>query len=465
MRKPGSLFAVVGLAAALFGTPVSAQSPGASPAPSSSPSAGVPFCSDVPKIDIPADRFRDTPVYIGNELPTDALRRWARQYPGYQDIWIDRDHLGWVVLAFSKDADARQADLEREFPGVGAIAIKVAWTRKDLDSLQQRGSVMSGLVAFVATDIVKGVVILGIGVLDADKVAEIRREFAGRRVCIDAIDPATVPAPGPQPQAGVGWRLLGEEKVGEPYRTGIAADRPSFETLWQQAGMSGRPPVVDFQQEVAIWFGAVYGSSCPGIRLDDVVVDAEAALVHALIVQAEPQVFCTADANGHAYVVALDRDRLPAPPVRLQLQAEDPPMGATEEITLVAADLRVPGSVPVPNEVKTIEPPQDQGLVRSGGIIETGFPDQVLVDARCGVEWLGRLNGVWWRTEVPAGRAAFVPAAWQPAVDADGMLEVTVLLRTADDPAVTDGQPRAEVTANGETVIYHATTEPPPACP
>jgi hypothetical protein len=97
--------------------------------------------------------------------------------------------------------------------------------------------------------------------------------------------------------------------------------------------------------------------------------------------------------------------------------------------------------------------------------METGFPVQFLADARCGMEWLGRLNHVWWRTEVPEGETAFLPAEWQPAVDADGMLPVTVLLRTADDPAVTDGQPRAEVAANGETVIYNATTEAPPACP
>ena len=469
MRRRRTLSGVVILLAALTAGPVAAESAGASPGPSASPSAGpsatgVPMCSDVPEIDLSAAPFRDTPIYIGNEQPTDALRRWARQQPGFQDIWIDRDHLGWVVLAFDKDAEARQADLEREFPGVGAVAIGVDWTTTELDGLQQRASVMGDLVVGSATDIKRGVVILMIGVLDADKVATIRREFAGKRVCIDAIYPATVPAAGPQPQAGDGWRLLGDAKVGEPYRTGIAADRASFEALWEQARMPGQPPKVDFQQQVAIWFGAVYGSSCPAIRLDDVVVDADAALVHALIVQTEPVVFCTADARGHAYVVALDRDRLPASPFRIQLQAEDPPMGATEEITLVETDLRVPGTTPGPGEVHTIQPPQDQGLLRSGGIMETGFPDQVLVDARCGVEWLGRLNDVWWRTEVPAGFTTFMPAAWQPAVDAAGLLEVTVLLRTADDPANPDGQPRAEVTLNDETVVYHATTEAPPVC-
>ena len=369
------------------------------------------------------------------------------------------------MLAFSEDAEARQADLEREFPGVGAVAVEVDWTTQELEALQQRASVMDGLVQGSATDITNGMVILMVGVLEPDKVAQISREFAGERVCIDGIDPASVPSFGPQPLAGDGWRLLGEAKGGEPYRTGIAADRPSFRALWQQARMPGRPPRVDFDREVAIWFGAVYGSSCPAIQLEDVVVDPDAALVHAQIVQTEPVVACTDDANGHAYLVALDRDRLPAPPFRIQLQADDPPMGATEEITVVATDLRAPGSIPGPGEVRTVKPPQDQGILRSGDNVEPGYPDQYLLDARCGVEWLGQLNGIWWRTQVPDGETAFMPAAWQSAMDTDGMLEVTVVLRQADDPAVTDGQPRAEVTANDETVIYNATTEAPPACP
>jgi hypothetical protein len=471
MRRRRIPSGVVILLAALTAGPVAAQSPGASPGvaadPSASPAAaGVPFCSDVPEIVIPAERFRDTPVYIGNEQPTGELRRWARQQPGFQDLWIDRDHLGWVVLAFSEDAEARQADLEREFPGVGAVAVKVDWTTKELEALQQKAVVQPrDLVQGTGTDILKGVVFIMVGVLEPGRVAEIGRRFAGDRVCIDGIDPATVPAPGPQPQAGDGWRLLGDAKVGAPYRTGIAADRSSFKALWKQARMPGRPPTVDFEREVAIWFGAVYGGSCPAIRLDDVVVDTDAALVHPLIVQTEPVMACTDDANGHAYLVALDRDRLPAPPFRIQLQAGDPPLGATREITLVDADLREPGSVPGPGEVRTIKPPQDQRLVRSGDIVEPGFPAQVVLDARCGFEWLGQLNDIWWRTEVAAGETAWVPDAWGPAVDAEGMLEVTVLLRQADDPAVTDGQPRAEATLNGQTVVYQATTEAPPACP
>lgn len=470
--RPRSFLVTAALSAALLtwpiGSAVQAQEP--SPVPPVGPAAGpsfaaVPSCRDVPEIVIPADRFRDTPVYIGNEQPTEELRHWARQQQAFQDLWIDRDHLGWVVLAFSDGAEARHADLERAFPGVGAVAVDVGWTTRELEGLQQRASVMGDPVQGSAVDILTGVVDLMVGVLDPDKVAEIGRQFAGERVCIDGIDPSTVPSPGPQPQAGDSWRLLGDAKVGPPYRTGIAADRPTFRVLWKRAGMAGRPPAIDFGRQVAVWFGAVYGSTCPKIRLDDVVVDPDAALVHALIVQTQPVVSCTDDARGHAYLVALDRDRLPAPRFRIQLQAGDPPLGATREITLVKADLREPGSVPGPGDVRTIKPPQEQALLRSGDVMETGYPDQYLLDARCGVEWLGRLNGIWWRTDVPPGATVWLPDAWRPTADADRMLEVTVVLREASDPAVTDGQPHAEVTLDRQTVIYHAATEAPPACP
>lgn len=48
------------------------------------------------------------------------IRAWAAGKPGFEEIWIDREHLGWVTVAFSVDAEARQAELEETFPDVGA---------------------------------------------------------------------------------------------------------------------------------------------------------------------------------------------------------------------------------------------------------------------------------------------------------------------------------------------------------
>ena len=77
-----------------------------------------------------------------------------------------------------------------------------------------------------------------------------------------------------------------------------------------------------------MWFGAVYGSTCP-IRLDDVAVvtDHEPALVHAVTVVPGGTGACTADANPHAYVVAIERERLPAGPFAIQLGPPTRPPG------------------------------------------------------------------------------------------------------------------------------------------
>ena len=68
--------------------------------------------------------YRDEPVYVGNEQPTDAVRAWAEQQPGFEDIWIDRDNNGWLAVGFTSEVDQRQAELEAEFPGVGATSAR-----------------------------------------------------------------------------------------------------------------------------------------------------------------------------------------------------------------------------------------------------------------------------------------------------------------------------------------------------
>src|SRR5690606_10177175 len=124
-------------------------------------------------------------------------------------------------------------------------------------------------------------------------------------------DPAgtgSAPVEPVQVTAGEGWRLLGEGLTGEPYRTGVATTDDQLDALWRSAGLDGEPPAVDWEREVAVWFGAVYGTGCP-VRLDGVVVVED--LLHAeLTLPGEPAA-CPDDANPHAFVVAVARDVLP----------------------------------------------------------------------------------------------------------------------------------------------------------
>jgi hypothetical protein len=478
-RTVSGLAVLLGAALAATASPIAAQSPDPSaepsPVPSVSPSptpVSVPLCADLPELDLSAAPFRDTPVYVSNEQPTGALRAWARQHPGYQTLWLDRDHLGWVVLAFSEDAEARQAELAAAFPEVGAVAVGIDWTVRELARLQRRAvKQLRDTAVSVGTDITKGVVVLGLGTLTPRKVAAVNERFAGERVCIDGIDPATLPKPGPQRKAGDGWRLLGDQKVGAPYRVAIMADQASLVARWQRVGMKGAPPAVDFQDEVAVWFGAVYGGNCPRLRLDDVLVDATTATIHPLIVNLDDEGACWDDARGHSYWVAIPRDRLPAAPFRIGLRAD--PDSLANAMIAVATDLREPGSTLGPDAITRVKPSADVRMGRSGDIIEAGFPADYLADARCGLEWLGQVNDIWWRTEAPAGATDWVPEAWRAAVREDGMLPMELLLLAAGgdgvdldtiDEADLADRPRLEATANGVMVIYRATTDAPPIC-
>ncbi len=413
--------------------------------------SGFPACDEVHPVEAPAEWYRDEPVYVGNEQPVETVKAWARDRPGYQDIWIDRNHFGWLTVAFTGDAAARQAELEAEFPDVGVVAVEVPTTWRHLRTLQDQAQQMlvDADVDFAGSGsyVDRWVVELMVNAAD-ERVATALGPVAGERICLTDTG---VPEPeGPQPDGGDGWRLLGDELVGETYRTGIATTDEQFLALWRKVGMTAQPPAVDFATEVVVWFGAVYGSTCP-IRLDDVaiVTNHEPAVVHAVTVAPGGTGACTADANPHAYVVAIERDRLPVGPFAIQLGATDPPVGVPEERTLVAADLSAPGAVATTDQIgpdpTLIEASRQPQPAESGGFVEPGIPSPYRMYVYCGISVLGELNGVWWMTGTDG---VAVPPAWADLVDPNAhTLVVDVLVTPGPDPTVT-------ATANGRTVTY-----------
>jgi len=432
----------------------------AQPDPVSGAEGSIPRCEDVPRISAPADWYRESPIYVANEQPTEEIRAWAAGKPGFEELWIDREHLGWITVAFSVDAEARQAELEGRFPDVGVVAVGVDWTMAELEELRRRvGEEIAPLFPLSwGIYTMQGVVGIGVGVLKPERITAIEERFAGEPICIEGADPADVPAAGPQPQQGEGWRLLADEQgVGQAYRTGIATDQASYERLWTNIGLSGEPPPVDFESEVVIWFGAVFGSSCPNLRLDDVVVEREQALVHAEIVLVDPPAACTADANPHAYLVALERAKLPSGPFAIQLGADDPPAGAPEERILVDVDLSQPRAVAGAGEVHPDPALPEPFVLEPGSIVEPEVEYPYRLFVHCGIGWLGRFNDVAWRTDVPDGVLDFVPPEWQTAVDASQTIELSIILRTDPEPVIM-------ATASGYTVTYRPTTEELPGC-
>ena len=323
---------------------------GTEPTGSTSAGGGLPFglqrCpTEMTLVSAPEEWYRDEPVYVANEMPVEEIRAWAVEQPGFEDIWIDRDHNGWVSVAFSEEAEARQADLEERFPGVGVVAVPVEWTEAELVALRDQafGAMTdAGFQPGGSHGVHTGLVEVWVGELIEERLAPLA-PFAGPRLCVTGVEPEDVIRPGAQPESGAGWRLLGTDRTGDSYRTGIATTAEQYESLWQHAGLDGGPPSVDFDEEVVIWFGAVYGSGCE-IRMDDVVFDLDRQLVHGDFVIPGVHQGCNDDANPEAYVVAVERSALPEAPFDVQLDADDPPAGAPEERTTVTEDLRPPGA-------------------------------------------------------------------------------------------------------------------------
>jgi len=386
---------------------------------------GFPECTDERPSADPAV-YRDTPHYGNADTVIDPVRAWAAGQEDFEELWLDRERNGWITLGFSSgDIDALQQQVEDDFPGEGIAVVRVPHTQQELTDLQQE--VMRALGGSevvwhsMSADVVSGRVGIGLVYLTPEAEAVLER-FRDEPLCVGVLPAEAFVPEGPQPSAGEGWRLLGQGLTGQTYRTGVATTPEQLTELWAETGVRGAIPQVDFESEVAIWFGAVYGSG-QEIRMDRVVVDGDT--VHGDFVVPGPQVGGHDDANPHAYVVALDRDLLPEGPFRVQLDADDPPRGALEERTMVDVDLSAPGSTATDEQLHA-DPdagPRVPEAVEDGDTIEAG--ERVAyswqVDRDCGLDLLGTFNGTRWRL----ADGSMMPQEMKTLAD-EGELEVTL---------------------------------------
>ncbi len=225
---------------------------------------------------------------------------------------------GQIVVRTAGNVAALQAELDE---AIGSERVRVEATAAghgELSDLQRRVGehlVAAGIdFAGTGSGNALGRVTVDLAVLDPAVVDELAATFADQvdLLCVSGADPADVIPDGPQPQSGDGWRLLADEPgAGVAYDTGFATDTGAYKALWNEIGLAGEPPDVDFGTEVALWFGPAVSGSCSDIRMVDVVIDADNALVYPRIVLPGGHRSCTSDANPHAYVVAVQRELLP----------------------------------------------------------------------------------------------------------------------------------------------------------
>jgi len=357
------------------------------------------------------------------------------------------------VVGFTEQVEEARAEAAERFADDGVAVVEVERSLDELLALQEQVHERSALAQGSSSNVRIGRVEVHVAYLTEDVHAALSEEFAGEPVCVSGGDPADAPPEGPQPQAGDGWRLLAAEKgAAPPYSTGVATTPEQVQQELGAAGVGTVDTEVDLEQEVLVWFGVPYGSSCDDLRFDGIVIAGapDDPRLYADVIDTSGAMACTSDlVGGWAFVVAVDRDVLPNGPFTVQLDESGPPAGAPEEATLVDADLSAPGATATDDQLGPREPDPKANLVHTGDVVEPGFPTEYLLYVHCGVGALGELNDVFWVSQDQDLWYGDVPEPWQELQDEDQELVVEVLLETGDPPMLT-------ATANGHSVAYVA---------
>jgi hypothetical protein len=273
----------------------------------------------------------DPPFVVGPEEPSQDLlglvSPWVDGHPElFAGMWWDTTTGEFVFAA--TDVERSMLLIGQELPPdlvfrielVTRNATQLAALQTLLPTLVDYGIVASGFPR-----VWDAVVEIDLPILDESTLNAVREVFVGEldAICVTGADPSTVPPAGPQPTVGDGWRLLADQvNRGDAYSVHVAVNEAEYTSLWESLSLDGKRPPVDFSNEIVVYFGAVYSGSCPEIRLDGVNFDLDRALVSAGVVVLGGNRVCTADANPRAYVVAVDKSRLPALPFGVSLQPD-----------------------------------------------------------------------------------------------------------------------------------------------
>lgn len=128
----------------------------------------------------------------------------------------------------------------------------------------------------------------------------------------------------PNSTQGDGWRLLTEQLGGEPFRAVAAIDTASLASIAEELQLSSMTGV-DFDEEVVVAFTVVTSSGllgCEPIGFRGLVV--EGGVVAGSYRRPYLRIGCKDNALLTTFVVAVDRDLLPADGFELKLFPEAP---------------------------------------------------------------------------------------------------------------------------------------------
>ena len=263
--------------------------------------------------------------------PDDAAAKVQRYGGAHADefagLYFDNDHGGRLVARFTSCVEMHQAALDvllgpRDQVVVLDAVFTEATLHQILESIPYEQLADQGIV-FVSA---------GVDVINNNVEITAKSDAPGAERTLQALGPAGAIAvdlypadkPWTQPTGGPGWRFLGVFETALPYTVAIAADDAQLAAELQRYGLSDVPPAWDPAEEVVIFLSDGIGSTCTELRLDAVVMDADAGLVYGVFSDPFQPRACTADlAGGKTFVVAVERELLPPSPFTLRIH-EDP---------------------------------------------------------------------------------------------------------------------------------------------
>lgn len=284
-----------------------------------------------------------------SDEPAQAIQAYGDMYPDeFAGVYFDRENGGRLVARFTRDVDLHQQALDALLGSADRVLVQSAeFTEATLGAIVESVGGSYQQLAEQGIDLISA----GVDVIHNRVDVQAKSDDPNAEHTLLAYGPPGAivvdlyPADKPwtQPTEGPGWRLLGAFDTDLPYTVAIVVDHPGLGTEWERYQLPGDPPSWDPSREVVIILSDGIGSSCPELRLDAVVMDSDARLVHGEFSDPYTPRACTADlAGGKTFVVAVAVDLLPPSPFTLRLHAE--PIGCEPDCGMgpstVEVDLR-----------------------------------------------------------------------------------------------------------------------------
>ena len=136
-----------------------------------------------------------------------------------------------------------------------------------------------------------------------------------------------------QPTSGSGWRIIGYQRAtGVRGTVARLADQAALDNAWQTLGFDGSPGPFDFDRADVFWFVSTGTIGCPS-HFGGVQIDLARRVVSAIFTLAFTS-GCDDHAVPDAFIVAIDRSRLPSAPFVVELSDPPPPNSPNAIVTV-----------------------------------------------------------------------------------------------------------------------------------